>query len=88
MWGDDGKVLAIHVDTTEPNRTVLLPVAPSGGMPSLPPNGLDLDPTNQLATMRGVETILDKLIIPAPTSTQHAWMSQSVHRNLYRIPLR
>ena len=88
MWGDDGKFLAIHVDTTEPNRTVLLPVAPSGGMPSLPPNGLDLDPTNQLATMRGAETILDKLIIPAPTSTQHAWMSQSVHRNLYRIPLR
>ena len=87
MWGNRGKLLAIHFQTTGPDRTVLLPVAPAGGMPSLPPDGPDLDPGSRLGTMKGAK-IMDKLMIPAPISDQYAWMSQSVHRNLYRIPLR
>jgi Tol biopolymer transport system component len=87
MWGNQGKLLAIHFQTTGPDRTVLLPVAPAGGMPLLPPDGPDLDPGSRLGTMKGAK-IVDKLIIPAPISNQYAWMSQSVHRNLYRIPLR
>jgi hypothetical protein len=87
MWGDEGKLLAIHFHTTGPDRTILLPVAPGGGMPPLPPEEPDLDPSSRLGTMKGAK-ILDKLIILAPTSAQYVWMSQSVHRNLYRIPLR
>jgi eukaryotic-like serine/threonine-protein kinase len=87
MWGDEGKLLAIHFFTTGPDRTVLLPVSPSGGMPALPPDGPDLDPGSRLGTMKGAK-IVDKFIVPAPNSAQYAWMSQSVHRNLYRIPLR
>ena len=56
-------------------------------MPLLPPDGPDLDPGSRLGTMKGAK-IVDKLMIPAPISDQYAWMSQSVHRNLYRIPLR
>jgi hypothetical protein len=55
-------------------------------MPRLPPGEPDLDPSRRLGTMKGAK-IVDKLIIPAPTSDQYAWMSQSVHRNLYRIPV-
>jgi Tol biopolymer transport system component len=87
MWGDEGKILAIHGFALGADRTVLLPVAPSGGMPPFPPERLNLDPSSRLETMKGAK-IVDKLIVPAPTSTQYAWMSQSVHRNLYRIPLR
>ena len=87
MWGNPGKLLAIHFQTTGPDRTVLLPVPLAGGMPLLPPDGLNLDPGSRLGTMKGAK-IMDKLIIPAPISDQYAWMSQSVHRNLYRIPLR
>jgi eukaryotic-like serine/threonine-protein kinase len=87
MWGDGGKVLAIQNNAMGAERTMLLQVAPSGGMPPLPPEGLNLDSGSRLETMRGAK-IVDQLIIPAPTSRQYAWMSQSVHRNLYRIPLR
>ncbi len=87
MWGDGGKVLAIQNNAMGAGRTMLLQVAPSGGMPPLPPEGLHLDSGSRLETMRGAK-IVDQLIIPAPTSRQYAWMSQSVHRNLYRVPLR
>jgi eukaryotic-like serine/threonine-protein kinase len=86
MWGDGGKMLAIQAFGVGADRTILLPVAPSGGMPRLPPEGPDLDPSSRLETMKGAR-IVDKFIVPAPTSAQYAWMSQSVHRNLYRIPL-
>jgi hypothetical protein len=86
MWGDGGKMLAIQAFGVGADRTILLPVAPSGGMPRLPPEGPDLDPSSRLGTMKGAR-IVDKFIVPAPTSAQYAWMSQSVHRNLYRIPL-
>jgi Tol biopolymer transport system component/predicted Ser/Thr protein kinase len=86
MWGDEGKILAIHAfEGTD--RTVLLPVARSGGMPPLPPEGPDLDLGSRLGTVKGAK-IVDKFIIPAPTSAQYAWVNQSIHRNLYRIPLR
>jgi Tol biopolymer transport system component len=87
MWGDEGKMLAIQAFGVGADRTILLPVAPSGGMPRLPPEGPDLDPSSRLGTMKGAR-IVDKFIVPAPTSAQYAWMSQSVHRNLYSIPLR
>jgi serine/threonine protein kinase len=87
MWGDEGKLLAIEFHTTGPDRTILLPVAPSGGMPLLLPDGPDLDPAIRLGTMKGA-SVVDRFIVPAPTSTEYAWVSQSVHRNLYRIPLR
>jgi hypothetical protein len=86
IWGDEGKLLAIHTYSTGADRTVLLPVA-SDGMPSLPPEGLNLDPSTRLETIKGAK-ITDNLIVPAPTSAQYAWMNQSVHRNLYRVPLR
>jgi hypothetical protein len=87
IWGDEGKLLAIHTYSTGADRTVLLQVAPSDGMPQLPPEGLNLDPSRRLETIRGAK-VMDNLIVPAPTSAQYAWMNQSVHRNLYRIPLR
>ena len=88
MWGDEGKLLAIHFSTKGPDRTVLLPVAPSGGMPPLPRDGLDLGLSSHVETMKGVKIIVGKLITPAPISGQYAWINQNVHRNLYRIPLR
>jgi hypothetical protein len=87
MWGDEGKVLAIQTVAEGADRTVLLSVAPSGGIPTLPPEGINPDHSSQLATMKGAR-IMDKFIIPAPTSAQYAWVSVSIHRNLYSIPLR
>ena len=67
MWGDGGKILAIQNNAMGAGRTMLLQVAPSGGMPPLPPEGLNLDSGSRLETMTGAK-IVDKLIVPAPTS--------------------
>jgi hypothetical protein len=87
MWGDEGKVIAIHIDTMGAGRTMLLPLARSGGMPPLPPEAPELDASSRLGTTKGAR-IIDKFVIPGPTSAQYVWISQSVHRNLYRIPVR
>jgi hypothetical protein len=88
MWGDEGKVLAIHIDTMGAGRTMLLPVARSGGMPPLPIQAPELDASSRLGTIKGAK-IIDKFIIPGPASAaQYVWINQSVHRNLYRIPVR
>jgi len=82
MWGNRGRVFAVHLGMR--GKTVLAAVEPDGSMPHLPAEGFD--PVANAEPSKGLKKV-DKIIIPGPNAGQYAWLSESVHRNLYRIPL-
>jgi hypothetical protein len=84
MWGNQGRVFAIHLRMRKGGRTVLIPVEPAGGMPRLPSEGFN--PITDAEPAKGFK-IVDKTIVPGANPSQYVWLSESVHRNLYRIPL-
>ena len=84
QWGSQGKVFVIHLQMMEGGKTVLAQVGLGGVMPRLPSEGFD--PITGAESSKGFKTV-DKIIIPGPNPAQYAWLSESVHRNLYRIPL-
>jgi eukaryotic-like serine/threonine-protein kinase len=83
-WGNQGKVFAVHLRMRKGGKTVLLPVESAGGKPRLPSVGFD--PITDSETGKGAKAV-DKAIVPGPNAGQYAWLSESAHRNLYRIPL-
>ncbi len=84
MWGDQGRTFAIQLRMMKGGKTVLTPVESAGGMPRLPPGGFD--PVTDTGPVKGFKAV-DGNIIPGANAGQYAWLSESVHRNLYRIPL-
>ncbi len=84
MWGNHGRVFAVHLRMRKGGKTVLIPVEPAGGMPRLPSEGFD--PITDSGAVKGFKAV-DKNIVPGADAAQYAWLSESVHRNLYRIPL-
>jgi hypothetical protein len=84
MWGSKGRVFAVQLRMMKGGKTVLVPIEPAGAMPRLPAEGFD--PVADAGPVKGFKAV-DKNIIPGPNAGQYAWLSESVHRNLYRIPL-
>ena len=84
MWGDQGRVFAVDLAMRKVGKTVLIPVEPDGEMPRLPAGGFD--PITGAEPGKGFK-IVEKTIVPGTNAGQYAWLSESVHRNLYRIPL-
>ncbi len=83
-WGNQGRVFAVHLRMRKGGKTVLAPVESVGGKPRLPSEGFDAVTDSEPA--KGAKAV-DKVIVPGPNAGQYAWLSESVHRNLYRIPL-
>lgn len=85
QWTLDGGtfyvVLALPMGAVE---TLSVPVGRSGGLPSLPPGGLQT--RTDMANVRGGR-ILDGSITPGPKAEISASLHRDVHRNLYSIPL-
>jgi eukaryotic-like serine/threonine-protein kinase len=85
MWGNHGKTLAVHLYMKGgKKKTVFVPVFGDGPQ-LLPPEGYYTD--EDLVVIKGAK-IMDDVIIPGPNAAEYAYLRQSVHRNLYRIPLR
>lgn len=85
MWSNQGKSLLVHLSLMGGGKTLFVPVASGDGAPLLPPLGGDSKPRPE--SVKGAK-VVDNLIIPGPNPGQYAYLSRSVHRNLYRIPLR
>jgi Tol biopolymer transport system component len=83
LWGENGKTFAI-LSTTGGSQTLLTKVGPNG-LPSLPSEGVN--PNADLKTLKGGK-LVKELIAPGPLPDQYVIIHQTVHRNLYRIPLR
>jgi len=84
MWSNQGKSFVVHLYVMGGGKTLFVPVASGDGAPLLPPLGVDSKPHPE--TVKGAR-VVDNVIIPGPNPGQYAYLSRSVHRNLYRIPL-
>jgi serine/threonine protein kinase/Tol biopolymer transport system component len=86
-WSLDGKWYYIrwYTEGFTKGKTVALPIPPGRDMPNLPPGGVDS--FEQASKLPGAKSI-DRLISRGPSPAVYAYTSASVHRNLYRIPLR
>jgi len=83
-WGPGGAVFAVFSPAIEGGKTLLIPISPGKSLPSLPPNGIQTKA--DVASIKGAQ-LLEGFVNPGPTAGLHASLRQSVHRNLYRIPV-
>jgi len=83
-WGDQGKTFAVFLYDREAGKTVIFQLDAEDGVPSLPPDGVGS--VDRPETLKGAK-VVNKMIVPGPNPGQYAYLRQSVHRNLYRIPL-
>jgi len=87
-WSGNTLFLSI---TTSPSlnsltgKTYVIPLMPGQAFPEIPPGGLPSDA--EIATLPGATAIDAYDVSPGPTPGMYAYSRQTVHRNLYRIPL-
>lgn len=78
----------IHLPGTsqlnELGKTFVLPVKPGRSFPQLPASGIGSEA--DLVMLPRVK-VLEGMISPGPDAGRYAFTKQSVHRNLYRIPI-
>jgi hypothetical protein len=70
--------------SNETGKTFAIPLEQGGLFPALPPSGIQSE--TDLASLHGVKA-LEGMISPGPNNTQYAFTKQSVHRNLFRVPV-
>jgi hypothetical protein len=89
IWSPDGKFLYVAVERmsrTSAGKTLAIPVPPGKTFPDLPASGiLGLD---DAAAFPGSRVIESWNISPGPDPSIYAYVKTTVHRNLFRIPLR
>ena len=88
-WAPDGKFLYLFVQkpsSTDPGKTRVIPLQPGEMLPRLPPLGMRApdDPT----LFPGSYLIDAYGISPSPDPSVYAYVKATMHRNLFRIPLR
>ena len=89
MWSLDGKFLYLFVrksSLTDPGNTRVVPLQPGEMLPKLPPRGMVAldDPTIFPGSY-----LLDAYgISPGLNPAVYAYVKTTMHRNLFRIPLR
>jgi DNA-binding winged helix-turn-helix (wHTH) protein/Tol biopolymer transport system component len=88
-WSPDGKFLYVGVERksrTSQGKTLVIPVPPGQMFPELPETGI-----RGLAdgsALRGARVLEGWNIAPGPSPSVFAYVKTTVHRNLFRIPLR
>lgn len=96
QWARDGKLLYVRFpffsgngadprDKEKPHKTYALPLADSSAFARLAARRFDSEA--QLALVPGVRVIDQPLVLPGPDPSIYAFSKETVHRNLYRIPL-
>jgi DNA-binding winged helix-turn-helix (wHTH) protein/Tol biopolymer transport system component len=89
QWAPDGRFFYVGVEPrsrTSPGKTIAIPVPPGEMLPKLPISGIRrLDGTDALPGARVIDA-WD--ISPGPDPSVFAFTKTTMHRNLFRIPLR
>jgi serine/threonine protein kinase len=87
-WGPGGDYL--HLQTAGGGDFLAVPIPPGAVLPRFPPDGLPADdfPTWGDALVPGGEILFGVSFAPGASPSNYAIARQTVHRNLYRIPLR
>jgi Tol biopolymer transport system component len=84
QWNATGTIFSVIPDGYRGGKTVQVPVLPGKYLPELPRDGVA-----SAADMVGIKgaKVLDGSVVAGPTRDLSAALHQTVHRNLYRIPL-
>ncbi len=88
-WSNDGSWFAIAAESSsgEETATYLLPVRRDTELPDLPAGGLSQ--ASDAARLPGVHIIREPgAVALGPAADKYAVQHETVHRNLYRIPIR
>jgi len=93
QWARDGKFLYVTfplfdangAGQQKPHKTYALPLTDSNAFARLAARGFNSEA--QLALVPGVRVIDQPFVLPGPDPSVYAFSKQTVHRNLYRIPL-
>jgi hypothetical protein len=89
MWAPDGKFLYLFVEKpslTDPGKTWVIPSQPGEMLPKLP--SLGMQGADDLRLFPGSHIIDRYGISPSPDPSVYAYVKTTMHRNLFRIPLR
>jgi hypothetical protein len=89
MWAPDGKFLYLSVQKrslADPGKTRVIPLQPGEMLPRLPPLGMVAPDDPNL--FPGSYLIDAYAISPSPDPSVYAYVKTTMHRNLFRIPLR
>lgn len=96
QWAPDGKFLYLSLQTwdangteqrkeNKPHKTYALPLSDSNAFGRLAAHGFNSEA--QLAAVPGVRVIDQAFLLPGPEPSVYAFSRETVHRNLYRIPV-
>jgi Tol biopolymer transport system component len=86
-WGPGGRYLYVQLDGEGSWRAI--PIPPGQALPDLPPGGLPIDDVEYSElVVEGSGTFFGSSFAPGPDPSTYAVGRQTVHRNLYRIPIR
>ena len=85
FWTDWGNQFAVYLIQNAGYKTVFLPIPPGKVLPALPEGGIERAKPGSLG--KGVR-MLDGVVVLGPDGGEYAFLRDSVHRNLYRIPLK
>jgi DNA-binding winged helix-turn-helix (wHTH) protein/Tol biopolymer transport system component len=88
LWSPGGKFLYLSVlapSLDDPGRTRIVPLQPGEMLPKLPRSGIDA--LDDAKVFPGSSVINMYAIFPSPDPTIYAYVKNTMHRNLFRIPL-
>ncbi|HYR90794.1 MAG TPA: hypothetical protein VE422_42420, partial [Terriglobia bacterium] len=88
-WAPDGKFLYLFVQQpslTDRGKTRVIPLQPGEMLPKLPPSGMRAPDDPKL--FPGSYLIDEYGISPSPDPSVYAYVKTTMHRNLFRIPMR
>jgi hypothetical protein len=87
-WTGDGRSMYIHLPGTtqfnELGKTYVIPIRVGDIFPAVPKSGIRSEA--DLATVPGA-SVIEGMVSPGPDATRYTFVKQSVHRNIYRIPV-
>ncbi|MGC2548608.1 MAG: protein kinase [Candidatus Sulfotelmatobacter sp.] len=85
FWTDWGNQFAVYLIQNAGYKTVFLPIPPGKVLPLLPEGGIERAKPESLG--KGAR-VLDGVAVLGPHGGEYVSLRDSVHRNLYRIPLK
>jgi hypothetical protein len=89
MWAPDGKFLYVtlrRMATTGGGQTLAIPVPRGKVFPDLPATGINAQ--TDAAAFPGSRVVEGWNISPGPDPSIYAYVKTTIHRNLFRVPLR
>ncbi len=90
-WGPDGKVLYLRfrdIGEMGGGKVVVIALPPGKDLPTLPPNGLNsIEDTKGLRVIAEIDMAGRVVFAPGPNPSIYAYVTRTIQRNLFRIPL-